>query len=273
MVEFVRIILRSQILRATFVVSSTTCMYVQKVGITTGLSCGTQLANLFLRGLDLYVQQALHSSILFYTRFIDDVLVIHSTSTDSILECLNDWDGSITITHEDDESAHSTSFLDLNVKIEPGCIEYCTYRKPTNTYAYLPYVSNHGQNTFDAIVYTELYRLLRTNRRAQDLSREVAFFRQKFLERGHSPAAFDRIADKFWFLRKAAFCAPKPAQAKRAIVPFKMSFFQGFSLMKLGKIINKHFSVVDESIAKAVRPVLCCTTSANLFRIRYDRFL
>ena len=154
-----------------------------------------------------------------------------------------------------------------------GFIDYCTFRKPTNTYAYLPYVSNHGQSTFNAIVYTELHRLLRTNRNADSFDREVSFFRNKFLNVGHSPAAFDYIAGKFCFSRKSELLAAKTGKVRSAIVPLKLCFFPGLAQLKLGSILSKHLNIIDSSISGLIRPVLCCTTSANLFRIRYNRFL
>ena len=74
--EFVNIIHSSQVIVATFIVEGKREVFKQDIGITTGLACGTQLANVHLQALDLFVMSSL-AGIFFFKTFVDDALVIH----------------------------------------------------------------------------------------------------------------------------------------------------------------------------------------------------
>ena len=116
--------------------------------ITTGLSCGTQLANVFLVGLDQHMQASLRSSLWLYKRFVDDVLVVHTqhvTAAD-ILQGFNEWNVAITVTHDSSEKPEQTTFLDLKLVVRDMQIVYETHRKPLNTYMYLPSNSCHSSS-------------------------------------------------------------------------------------------------------------------------------
>ena len=57
------------------------------LGITTGLSCGTQIAHVFLICLDIHVQSALRGSFWLYKRYVDDVFIFdaqHVTTVDIV---------------------------------------------------------------------------------------------------------------------------------------------------------------------------------------------
>ena len=94
--------------------------------------------------------------------------LIPGNSLAVLLKCFNDFDRSINITCDDEEGSKRTSFLDLDLRLGVGIIHNSTFRKPLNNYQYLPRDSNHPKCTFDAVVCTELFRLLRTNRVEED---------------------------------------------------------------------------------------------------------
>ena len=271
--EFVNIILSSQVIVATFIVEGKREVFKQDIGITTGLACGTQLANVHLQALDLFVKSSL-AGILFFKRFVDDALVIHEyESVDMVLQQFNMWQEGIVVTHEDDEAYNHTTFLDLDIVISAGSIVYKTHRKNTNTYQYLPATSNHSSSTFKAIIHTELFRLLRTNKFINDYEWQVRFFRSKFLARGHSVKTFDQIALKYSFACKAQILSgAKKAEVVQCIVPFKICYFQGLRSLGIGSILRKHSELLGQDLQAMLNPVLCNTSSQNLFRLRYARF-
>ena len=87
--------------------------YRQLKGVSTGLACGSQIANMFLEALDRSYAASFSADTALYMRYIDDIIIICRVSLDCILVCLNDFDVSIHVTHEDSENGNVSSFLDL----------------------------------------------------------------------------------------------------------------------------------------------------------------
>ena len=73
----------------------------QVKGISTGLACGSQIANLWLRLLDRLALQSLGSDIKLLRRYLDDMLIIAvNTSVDTLLRILNSFDEDLLITFD-----------------------------------------------------------------------------------------------------------------------------------------------------------------------------
>ena len=141
----------------------TLALFLQIIGITTGLSCGVQLGNAYLVGLDIHLQNVLKHNLDFMKRYVDDCLVIvHDVTVEEVLEALNGWEENIVVTN-DDVQRNSTTSLDLHLTLCEQRVRYKTYRKPKNSYMYLPRNSCHAPHIFDSIVHAELCRLRRTN--------------------------------------------------------------------------------------------------------------
>ena len=156
-----------------------TSYWLQHLGVSTGLPCGIQIANLFFQALDLTIASSFRSDIDLYKRYIDDILIVaRNIRAEHLLGLLNQFDVQIRITHDahDAENARYSSFLDLNIYLcGDQTISYSTYRKPKCTYSYLPFHSCPSSATKLAIVHTELNRLLPTNFLEADFDREVIF--------------------------------------------------------------------------------------------------
>ena len=159
--------------------------WFQVSGITTGLSCATQLANLFLVALDLAVRQEFRAAIISYKRFVDDVWIrAYDVDVADLLVVLNSFDVALYVMHESEENGKSPTFLDLHLWVSDGQVLFSTFRKPMCTYAYLPYSSNHPGHTKLGIVRSELDRLLKTNHSPDAYRDQVAFFADKLRKRG-----------------------------------------------------------------------------------------
>ena len=166
---FVQLVFESQISCFKPLVSfgsSIITFWLQTSGLTTGLSCATQIANIFMLSFDIEAARSLRSSLLLYKRFVDDAIVfVHpSVSLNSLLVLFNSWCPGIVITNDEGHAQGlGTSFLDLSIEITRSAINYATFRKPLNSYAYLPFISSHPSSTLRGIVSTECYRMLVTN--------------------------------------------------------------------------------------------------------------
>ena len=105
-------------------------------------------------------------------------LVLHDGVHQQILQILNCWNANIKVTHDDAECSYATSFLDLRIVSTESGVTYRTFRKPLNTYCYLPFSSNHPLATKAGIINTELRRLLVTNLHEHDFNAQSQLFTQ-----------------------------------------------------------------------------------------------
>ena len=147
------------------------------VGVTTGLSCACQVANIYLLGMDSAFRYTFRYSCQFLKRFIDDVLVVIDTSisTHSMLEELNSFSEDINRTNHETDSNTQVTFLDLNIDISSNELHFSPHRKKLATYGYTPYDSCHSRSTLHGIVATECVRLLRTNSHETSFTTQIVF--------------------------------------------------------------------------------------------------
>lgn len=131
--------------------------YVQISGITTGLSCATQVAKAFMLSFDLEVHRVVHSDLLLYKRLVvDDVLVVvHDVNNSQFLSLFNSWCPGIVIKNDGVHAVGQlTTFLDDYLRIDRSMISYRTDRKPLNGCAYVPYCINHALATKRGMIAT-----------------------------------------------------------------------------------------------------------------------
>jgi len=83
--------------------------------------------------------------IIFYTRYVDDVLMIYNTKytfPETIHQHINKIHSNLQFTPSH-ENNNSLCFLDLLLIRQPDKIEIDIYRKPTTTDTTINYTSNH----------------------------------------------------------------------------------------------------------------------------------
>ena len=269
-VMLVTMVLKAQVTTWSKRDSSKT-FWQQHIGVSIGLACGSQLANCYLRTLDIHITSTFRASIIMYKRYIDDVLII---STRNILQQLivafNEYDDHISISHDaanEDERCTLVSFLDLEIAIVDSQLTYRTFRKPMATYNYLPYESCHSQQCKDAIVFTEILRIIRTcstNRAAEE---EISFTLQKFRDRGYNVVRIRDIADR----ARNGSLKLKTA-SKQKIVPLKFHFSCIAHKLGLADIIRNNLPSLPSTYRDTHRLVTCYLSGRSLFRERYKRF-
>ena len=65
--------------------------FIQTKGVTTGLICAVQLANIFICEIDNMMKTDLNLSIKMYKRFIDDICLVSKTSIEMLLSAFSSW--------------------------------------------------------------------------------------------------------------------------------------------------------------------------------------
>jgi hypothetical protein len=132
---------------------------------------------------------AFHTNLIYYKRYIDDVIGIwlppaknQTNAWNNFKDLLSSW-GTLKWTVEDPST--SISFLDLNIRIEGSSITTSTFQKPLNLYLYIPPLSAHPPSCFKGLIYGELKRYWDQNN-PTDFANILTKFIQPLVERGHS---------------------------------------------------------------------------------------
>ena len=115
----------------------------------------TQVANLYLTGLDELCKSHFNTLIFSAKRFVDDLCVLHdaSLSKEALSDVLNTFDESLTVTLDGDETLSRAHFLDLDLQVGGNHVEYSTYRKRLCLSMYTPFNSCHPKHIFPGIFF------------------------------------------------------------------------------------------------------------------------
>ena len=114
------------------------------------------LANTFVSHLEkhwYYINKP-----IVYVRFIDDILLINNSEI-NLIDFSNQFDNlKLNIT-----SGTSVNFLDLQISLNnlTNLLDFKLYTKPTNTFNYLYFSSNHPESIFNNILKSLFIRIRR----------------------------------------------------------------------------------------------------------------
>ena len=121
--------------------------YQPEKGVSMGSPISNTVAEIFLQYLEnTHLKHILESKqIIFYTRYVDDILMIYHTrhtSPETIHQHINKIHSNLqfTLSHENN---NSLNFLDLHLIRQPDKIEIDIFRKPTTTDTTINFSSNH----------------------------------------------------------------------------------------------------------------------------------
>jgi len=122
-------------------------IYQPEKGVSMGSPISNTIAEIFLQNLEQsYLKQLLDANnIIFYTRYVDDILIIYNI-THIMPEIFNDQINKIhTNLHftPTDEQNNTINFLDLLLIRQPTAIDSDIFRKLTTTDTTINFTSNH----------------------------------------------------------------------------------------------------------------------------------
>jgi hypothetical protein len=137
---------------------------------------------------NITVLQNFPSNILFYRRYIDDILGIWIDSTpgkwEEFISQLNTF-GNLRWNVEN--LSHQTTFLDLEISIINGVIKTKTFQKGMNLYLYIPPLSAHPKSCFKGLIMGETLRYWNQNSNKEDFINIMTSFISRLHARGHQP--------------------------------------------------------------------------------------
>ena len=130
--------------------------------------------------------------LLFYKRFIDDVIGIWDGSDNETWEqfqqAMNSWGKLKWVISERSKKA---DFLDLTISIEHGKILTRTFQKSMNLYLYIPPISAHPTSCFKGLIVGNFLRFRKQNN-DENFCTLIANFAKHLLARGHTIKAIKR---------------------------------------------------------------------------------
>ncbi|MDR3548550.1 MAG: reverse transcriptase domain-containing protein [Candidatus Pacebacteria bacterium] len=167
--------------------------FLQLTGTAMGTPVAVVFANIFMFMIERTVLKDHASSVLFYVRFLDDILaLLKKQGQPAFVEALSNRHPNIKLDVK--LSSTSVDFLDLRIHKGPrfaatGIIDFSVHQKQLNAYLYLPFFSFHAPRSKGGFMVTELMRYVRNSSSRKDYIAIKRLFLYRLRARGY-PAAF-----------------------------------------------------------------------------------
>ena len=195
-------------------------IYQQISGTAMGTAFAVMYAVIFMIHYEEPILEEFKDCIAVYGRYIDDGQTIWVGNDEQLaafkqrLQTHNPH-----ITWEITESDTHSDFLDVRTTITENNtnsdentwgFSYNIYRKPLNTYAYLPFSSFHGDNIPKAWIKAEIFRFETLCTREEDFTDAKNFLCNRLTERGYPIRLLKRISKELsWPEVKRLKATPK----------------------------------------------------------------
>ena len=159
--------------------------YRQIKGTSMGISISVFFANTFMYRLTRYYIERPLSSIIYWTRFIDDFYIL---TTGTLTEIENMFRNMSTddIKYTLSELAKEGTFLDVSLSINrQNIMETAPYTKPNSTSFYLHAKSNHPPSTIAGVPKAQILRYRRISSTDKIFMKHAKNLIKKFQSRGY----------------------------------------------------------------------------------------
>ena len=168
-------------------------------GTAMGATFSPRIANIFMSTIlrDFLPTQQIQPQLI--TRYIDNIFMIWTDSTDNLTTFLTDLDSfhpNLHFTHQ--YSSTDITFLDMTI-YKGHLFDYTntldtkTYQKRMNLYQYLHFSSDHQPSIFKAMIRGKCIRYVRTNTMQETYSATLHNFKQRLHKRHYPTSLIDKI--------------------------------------------------------------------------------
>ena len=160
---------------------------------TTGIAMGNRLAPpvaiAFMHAFETSLLSSLVETLIFYVRYIDDILGVWTHGMDRLnhfFNIINSHDPSIRLTMDHTGDTGKLAFLDTLITVH-GSGSYTTelYFKPMTAPIVLHYSSAHPMSTKKAVLNSEIQRAIRVSSDRHTTERSLEAMTQLFTENGY----------------------------------------------------------------------------------------
>jgi hypothetical protein len=256
-------------------------IWKQTHGIAMGTNAAPVLANYYMSQLfDERINQ--HESVFFYRRYLDDLFLIWTGSLESLGKfkvALSHVHPRVNFTME--QSTTSLPFLDIRVVLNNDKLEYYTFQKSLNKYAYITRSSCHPFSTIKGFIKAELIRYARLSSDDLYFNYTKSLFKTRLLKRGYSQAFLNPIFNQIQGINNP-FKGIK-AQAKLMIPmifphtkhPNMSQAILNLRNVKLSPTLPKYRLMTTYSKRKNTPEILCrsALTNAQILKLKEGNLL
>ena len=230
-------------------------------GLATGLSCAVFLANMYLSAEDATTRNALAPSD-FYRRLVDDLIFIGAPeSLSSLLLSFESRPCRLKFLLQQ-VGRDAIPYLDVALSLtRTNTVSWTLYRKPLNSYQFVPTSSAHPAGTFTSVVDGEAYRTLRSCKNFSDAQAQLKFLSCKLRDRGYDlirvRSRIARLIRRFTVSHDRPSMTSSPRTRNVALV---VPYSSCTNTRVINKILKRHSSGVHTF-------KLGFTVQRNLFRL------
>ncbi|KAK5645737.1 hypothetical protein RI129_004201 [Pyrocoelia pectoralis] len=226
--------------------------YSQDIGLAMGSNLSPLLAEIFMNNLEMEFiskHQFYKDHVIFWARYVDDIICLHSALDSDIhnfLNHLNKIHPNIKFTIEK-ESNHQIPFLDLLLHRSQSTIDYSIYRKPTTTDNVIPNDSEHPVSHKVAGFYSLLHRLHKIPMSLHHFNKEFNTIKQIAINNGFPVRLVDKLSQKNKNSLNPTLLIPiKPVETIKIYksLPFYPKI--SYSIQHIFKTHNIHISFSSE---------------------------
>jgi hypothetical protein len=208
------------------------------------------MANIFMAQIDKLIQEcALKENlnyILYYKRFIDDILIIWTGTEDqlkNLMSKINKLHHSIKFTCDYNITNKSTTYLDTTISLQNKELNTDLYRKPTDRVQYLLPNSCHPNHIFKNVPYSLALRILRICSNTETLYKRLEELRQMLLSRKCNTKVINNAKEKVKNIdRKTALVKVTKTETKRVV----LAMTYNPKLPSVTQIIRKHWRTLTK---------------------------
>jgi hypothetical protein len=200
------------------------CWFHQQNGTAMGTSVACIYATIYYSyHEETMILPTYRSSLLYYRRFIDDVLAIWIPPLNSTPETADaawlKFKADLTfgiLTWETEDLALSVNFLDLTIYITPDQrLRTRTFQKAMNLYLYLCPSSAHPPGVLKGLIFGSVRRFWFQNSDPDDYCQVIQDLYQHLCSRGHTPEKLDPLFHEA--AAKVDSIQPKSTRAQTSI--------------------------------------------------------
>jgi len=168
--------------------------YQQIFGCAMGTPISATIANLVMELLEETCLKDLPTKPSFYYRYVDDIILTYpKEKINELLTIFNNYDKFLSFTHEDENSENSIAFLDvLLTRQENNTINLNWYNKPTNSWRYIHFHSNHPLEQKGNIIHNTI-RKARAIANEEFHSENMTKIKNAFIKNGYPRNFIDGI--------------------------------------------------------------------------------
>ena len=234
-------------------------LFLQTQGVAMGTSCAPAYANLYLGGWERFLNASemfsrFMDKILLWYRFIDDLFIIWTGSSESLLEFVqmlnvNEFNLRFTVVFDENR----VPFLDLVViKQTDGTLHTDLYRKPTAGNTLLYASSAHPKPLIRSIPFAQYLRLRRNCTLPTDFKTQADALRVRLLARGYTHTNLKRAYNRACLRsRHSLLYDPSKNKLKGTHEPVRFITTYSAHHNELRNILQKHWHMlIEDNILK-----------------------